>query len=203
MCVHEQRRLHCTSQSGWQTPLSEHVYCVANTFKMTEGVEQRICIKFCVKLEHSSTETIQMIQKATAISKWWLAALSRQCARSCIIFHVSFFWQNIKSPRWLSPTTAQIWCPATSGFSHTSKTTFERKEISDHGWDSGKYDGVADGDWENWVRFQGAYFEGDWGIIVLCTLFLVSCINVSIFDITWLDTFWTDFCIILAQIQMK
>ena len=32
-------------------------YCVALTFKMTEQVEQQICIKFCFKLEHSSTET--------------------------------------------------------------------------------------------------------------------------------------------------
>ena len=31
---------------------------------MTEQVEQWISIKFCVKLEHSSAETIQMIQKA-------------------------------------------------------------------------------------------------------------------------------------------
>ena len=31
---------------------------------MTELVEQWICIKFCIKLEHSSMETIQMIQKA-------------------------------------------------------------------------------------------------------------------------------------------
>ena len=45
-------------------PLSEHVYCVAVTFKMTEQVEQQVCIKFCIKLEHSSLETIQMIQKA-------------------------------------------------------------------------------------------------------------------------------------------
>ena len=37
---------------------------VAVTFKMTERVEQRICIKFCIKLEYSSAETIQMIQKA-------------------------------------------------------------------------------------------------------------------------------------------
>ena len=44
--------------------MSEHVYCVAITFKMTEQVEQQISIKFCVKLEHSSAETIQMIQKA-------------------------------------------------------------------------------------------------------------------------------------------
>ena len=29
-------------------------------------------------------------------------------------------------------------------------------------------------------------------IIVLCTLFPISSINVYIFHITWLDTFWTD-----------
>ena len=51
-------------------PLSEHVYCVAVTFKMTEQVEQQICIKLCIKLEHSSTETIQMIQKAAAMGTW-------------------------------------------------------------------------------------------------------------------------------------
>ena len=39
------------------------MHCVAITFKMTERIEQRICFKFCVKLEHSSAETIQMIQK--------------------------------------------------------------------------------------------------------------------------------------------
>ena len=50
--------------------LSEHVYCVAIAFKMTKQVEQRICIKFCIKLEHSSVETIQMIQKAVAMGNW-------------------------------------------------------------------------------------------------------------------------------------
>ena len=39
------------------------MYCVAAAFKKTEQVEQWNCIKFCVKLEHPSTETIQMIQK--------------------------------------------------------------------------------------------------------------------------------------------
>ena len=48
-------------------PVSEHVCCVAITSKMTERVEQRICIKFCIKLEHSFSETIQMIQKAVAM----------------------------------------------------------------------------------------------------------------------------------------
>ena len=50
--------------------LSEHVHCVAVTFKMTERVEQQICNKFCVKLEHSSVETIRMIQKAVAMGNW-------------------------------------------------------------------------------------------------------------------------------------
>ena len=71
-----------------------------------------------------------------------------------------------------------------------TKITIEREEISDHWWDSGKYNGAADGDLENCVRSQSAYFEGDWGVIVLCTMFLVSSsINVSIFHITWLDTY--------------
>ena len=35
--------------------------------------------------------------------------------------------------------------------------------------------------------------KGDWGIIVLCTMILVSSsINVCIFHFIWLDTFWTD-----------
>ena len=51
-------------------PLSEHVYCVAVALKMTEQVEQQTYIKFCVKLEHSFTETIRIIQKATAMGNW-------------------------------------------------------------------------------------------------------------------------------------
>ena len=57
-----------------------------------------------------------------------------------------------------------------------TKITSEREEISDYRWNSGKCDGAADGDWENCVRSQGAYLEGDWGIIVLRTMFTVPCI---------------------------
>ena len=146
-------------------------------FKMTEWVEQRIWIKFFVKLEHSSTETIMMIQKATAMGKWCLAASSRQHTCSCVMSQ-AVFWQNIKSSRWLSPATVRFGALWLLAFPKT-KVTFEREEISDHWWDSGKYNGAADGDWENCVRSQGAYFEGDWGIIVLCTVFLVSCMFFS------------------------
>ena len=51
-------------------PLSEHVYRVAVTCKMTEQVEKQFHIKFCIKLEHSSMETIWMIQKAAALGNW-------------------------------------------------------------------------------------------------------------------------------------
>ena len=50
--------------------LSEHMYCVAMALKMTEQVQQLISFKFCVKLEHSSAETIWMIQKTTAMDNW-------------------------------------------------------------------------------------------------------------------------------------
>ena len=51
-------------------PLSEHVSCVAIVFKMNEWVEQYICIK----LEHSSVETILMVQKVQlwATGDWQL-----------------------------------------------------------------------------------------------------------------------------------
>ena len=71
--------------------LSEHMYCVAITFKMTERVEQCICIRFCVKLEYFSMGTIWMIPKAAAMDNWWLAASSRQLAHSCITFCAEFW----------------------------------------------------------------------------------------------------------------
>ena len=76
-----------------------------------------------------------------------------------------------------------------------TKITFEREEFSDYRWESGEYNRAADGVWKNCVRFQGAHFEGEWDVIVLCTMFLVSytfSINVSISHIICLNTFWTD-----------
>ena len=156
-------------------PLSEHVYCVAIPFKMTEQVEQRICIKFYIKLEHSSLETTQMIQKATAMGNRWLAASSWQRAHSCITPCAEFFGETSNHPGDSAPIQPRFGALWLLAFPKT-KVTFERKEISDGWWDSGEYGGAADGNWENCVRSQDTYFEGDWGIIVLCTMFLVSCI---------------------------
>ena len=139
-------------------------------------------------------ETIRIIQKAAAMSNWWLAAPSQQQACSCVTSHAEFFWQNIKSPRWSAHLQPRFCALQLLAFPKT-KITFEREEISDHGWNSGKYNETADDNWENCVRSQGAYFEGDWGITVLSTMFLVFCIFFNkclIFHIIWLDTFWTD-----------
>ena len=53
-------------------------------FKMNEGIQQRICIKFCIRLEPSSVKTIGMVQKATVMGNWWLAASLWQCTCSHI-----------------------------------------------------------------------------------------------------------------------
>ena len=117
------------------------------------------------------------------------------------------FWWNFKSPRWLSPLTAQTWYPATSGFYQT-KITFEREDVSVYWWDSGKYDEAANGDSNKGFRrvfwtveqMVGELCEVPrfllWkGLRCHCTMFLVSGIffkKVSIFHSTWLDTFWTE-----------
>ena len=155
-------------------PLSECVYCMAFTFKITEQIEQQICIKFCINLEHSSTEAIWMIQKAPAMGSWWLAASSQQQTCSCIVFF-RVFGETSNHPGDSVPLQPRFGVLLLLAFSKT-KITFERKEISDLQCDSGKYKGTADGNWENCVRSQGAYFDEDWGIIVPCTTFLVSCI---------------------------
>ena len=181
-----ERQHHCTSQWGQWTPLSEHVYCVAVTFKMTEQAEQWICIKFCVNLEHSSG----MVQKVIVIGNWQLHQ-NNTPALLCITSHAGFFGKTSNYPGDATPLKPRFSALCNLAFSKT-KVTFEREEISDCQWDSEKSNRAADGNWENCVRSQGTYFEGNWGIIVLYTMFLLtSSINVS-FHITWLDNFWTD-----------
>ena len=122
---------------GGRCPLSEHVYCVAVTFKMTEQVEQQICIKLCIKLEHSSSESIQMIQKATSMGNWWLAASSQQCTCSCITFHAEFFRETSNHPGDSAPLQLRFGALRLLAFPKT-KITFEREEISDSWWDPEK-----------------------------------------------------------------
>ena len=143
---------------------------------MTERVEQRICIKFCIKLEHSSVETIQVIQKPAAMGTLWLAASSQQCTSSRITSCAEIFGKTSNHQGDSASLPPRFGVLQLLAFLK-KKITFEREEISDRqAWDSGKYDRATDSDWENCVRSQGAYFEEDWCVIVLCTMVLVSCI---------------------------
>ena len=173
--------------------LSEHVYCVAVTFKMTAWVEQQIYRKFCIKLEHASAETLlQMIHKATAIGTWWLAASPQQRRLSCIVPRAVLFGETSIDPHdsaTLQPRFGTLWFLTFPKLKSPLKgKRFQTvDEMQGNTW-------AAGGDWENCVGIQGAYFEGHWGIILLhtCFLYLVSSsMNVSIFHRTWLDTFWT------------
>ena len=91
MC--ERWQLHCTSQWGGRCVDWARVLCGCRIQK-TEWVEQQICIRFCIKLEYSSAETIQMMQKAAAMGNWWLAASSWQHACSCITSYAEFFGET-------------------------------------------------------------------------------------------------------------
>ena len=162
------------------------IYYVAVAFKTTGQVEQWFCINFCIKLEHSWVETIWMTQKAAAVGNWWLAALSWHCACTCITSCAEFFGKASNHPGDSALPQPRFGTLQLLFFPKT-KITFEREEISDYWWDSGQYNGAADGDWENYVRSQGAYFEGDWGVIVICTMFLLSpLINVFVIVHGWI-----------------
>ena len=158
---------------------------------MTEQVEQRICIKFCMKLEHLLWK---LLDDSEGHSHGQLVIGSFIMTMCLLLHHVlcSFFCKRTNYPgdsALLLPRLGALWLLA---FPKT-KITFKREEISDHWWDSGKY---HRGSWWwlgelcevprclLWRRLRH---------IVLCSMFLVSSlINVSVSHRTWLDTFWID-----------
>ena len=112
-------------------------------------------------------------------------------ARSRIASHAEFFGETSNHSGDSAPLQPRFGTLQLLAFPKTI-IIFEKEEISDHQWDSGKYNRAADGNWENCGRSQGPYFEGDWGIIFLCTMFLIcSSINVS-FSYYMSGYLWTD-----------
>ena len=162
---------------------------------MTPQVEQRIYIKFCIKHECKfwcrSTETIQIIQKATAMGNWWLAASSWLHAHSCITSHAEFCGEISNHPGYSDPYLPDL-MPCDFWLFPKLKSPLKGKRFQTiSAIIAGKYGRAADGDWENYMKSQCVYFEGDWGVIALWSMFLdlvSSSINVSIFHITYLDS---------------
>ena len=94
---------------------------------MTERAEQWICFGFHAKLEHPSAETLRMMRKAAAVDSCWLAASSQQCARP--LMHQVLCRVFSKTSRWLSPATAQSWCPVTSDFSQNKNHLWKGRDF--------------------------------------------------------------------------
>ena len=144
-------------------------------FKMTEQVEQQICIQFCIKFEHSSTKTIWMIQKAAAMGNWWLAASSRQCTPLMppnspnLVPWDFWFFLKLKSPlegkRF--QTTNEIQENVTGQLMVIGRTVWGPRVPTLKG------------------------MEASLSYIQRFLYLVSSSINVSIFHITWLDTLWT------------
>ena len=119
--------------------------CTVPPSLQNDWVGQQICIKFCIKLEHPYTETIQMFPEGHSYGQ--LVIGSFITTTHPLIHHVScrVFWQNIKSPGWLCFLTARLGSLWLLAFPKT-KITFIREKTSYHWWDLGKYNRAADGD---------------------------------------------------------
>ena len=153
---------------------------------MTEQVEQQICIRFCIKLGYSLAKLFGWFRRPQlwATGDW---QLHHDNTPTHATSHAEFFGETSNHPGDSAPLQPRFGTLRLLAFPKT-KVIFEKEEISDHQWDSGKYNKAAAGNWgptcashcaSHCVRSQGVYFEGDWGIIVLCTMFLVSCIFFS------------------------
>lgn len=125
---------------------SEYVYCVAIAFKMSEIVEQWIFIKFCIRLENSSAETIQVIQKPLRDDAMSITQLHHDNVPT----HESCPMQSFLVKHEITQVTQPFYSPylAPCYFSAFPKTKiiFKREVILDRQWVSGKQDEAVDGD---------------------------------------------------------
>ena len=190
MC--EQWWLHCTSQGG-----SNHCWVSMCTVwpshsKWQSKWSNESASDFALSLNIPPWKLFRWFRRPQlwATGDWQL-----RHDKHLLMYHVSCraFWQNIKSPRWLSALQLGFGTLQLLAF-HKTKITFEREEISDHQWDSGKYDVTVDGDGRTvWSPKVPTLKETEVSLsYVQRFLYFVSSINASIFHITWMDTFWTD-----------
>ena len=80
------------------------------------------------RILHYSAEAILMIQKATAMDNWWLAASSWQCACSCIMSCVQVFVKTSSHPGDSVPSQPRFGALCLLAFPKT-KITLKRKKF--------------------------------------------------------------------------
>ena len=189
MHVREQWWLHCTSQWGWQTPLNEHVHCVAVTFKMTEWVKQRSFVKFVLSLNIPLQKLSGWFRRPRlwATGDWQLhhdnapVHASRLVQRFLVKHQITQVTQPPYSPDLVS---CNFWLFPKLKSPLKGKKFLIIGEIQEN--TTGQLMAIGRTVW-------GAYFEGGSGVIILCAIFLISSVffNKCIFHSLWLDTFWT------------
>ena len=163
---------------------------------MTEQVEQRICVKFCVKLECSSAETIQIIWRLLGTMQWvqhkhkcgtnlqrpsWITVESDPCsgrpATNRTPENVERVGAATNKDQWLTVWELElIW-----GFQTLLCLTFWGRILAwNVSWQN-SFCGFCYQSRRNVVlqlgecaRSQDAHFAGDWSMTVLCTVFLGS-----------------------------
>ena len=140
-------------------------------------------------------ETIHMIQKAAAMGNWWLTAswwqrLPAQASRlmqSCLVKHQ--ITQVTQLPYSLDLVLWNFWLFPKLKSSLKRKRFWTVDEIQEN--TTGQMMVIGRTVWGP----KGPTLKGTEVSLscVQCFLYLLSSsINVSIFHITWLDTFWTD-----------
>ena len=111
--------------------MSEHVYCVVVTFKVTEEVEQRLCIKFCVKFEHSSVENYLDDSEGHNSGQLVIGDfITTTYPLMHLISSTEFTGKTSNHPGDSAPLQLRFGVLRLLAFSKT-KITFEREEISD------------------------------------------------------------------------
>ena len=169
--THEQWQLHCTRQ--WSSRRCWVSVCTVWPSHSNDwAVEQWICIKYCVKLEYLHGNYLEDSEGHS----YGQLLIGSFITTMCLLMHpisCRAFCKTTNRPGDSTPLHPWFGTLRLLAFPKT-KITFERKETSDLWWDSGEYDGAADGNWETCVRSLGAHFEEDWEVIVLCTMFLIS-----------------------------
>ena len=144
---------------------------MAIAFQTTEQVEQWICIELCNKLKHSSVADD---------FKGWNHGLAASSWQWTLWWHpVHEFLAKHEITKVTQPHYSQDLAPCDFWLFWKLKSPLKRKRFQ-----------TINEIQENMTRqlmaigrtvwgptlCHGTYFKGDWGIIVLCTMFLVSCI---------------------------
>ena len=145
-------------------------------------------------LEHSSMETVWMIQKATAMGNWWLAASSEQCTCSCITSLAEFFGETSNHPDDLAPLQPRFGALHLLDLPKTKIAFKDQRfqtihEIQEN--TTGQLMTIGRTVWGPKVpTLNGTEAALSY---VQCFLYLLSSsINVSIFYIMWLNTIWKE-----------